>query len=114
MTRNRDIKELERTVAYLEDTISENARYIEKYTGSILTSASIIENLNSDLAEETNIIEQIRRELNALKTADIEDKERLDVLRETLDVMKNGLPEPGKAFLNQRHGSEKKISDLGG
>ena len=110
MTRNRDIKELDRKIAYLEETISKNARDIDSYTTSISQSRCLIEDLESDLAKERNNAEGNLIELNALKMDDADDKERLEVLRGTLYVMKNGLPEPGKAFLNPRHESEKKIS----
>ena len=110
MTRNRDIKQLVRDVDNLEKNILKNSKNIDEYTASIQQSRFLIEDLESDLAKELNDMKDNIIELNALKSADIEDKERLDELRKTLDVMKNGSPEPGKAFLNPRHESEKKIS----
>ncbi|TFH40752.1 MAG: hypothetical protein E4G94_09055 [ANME-2 cluster archaeon] len=114
MTRNRDIKEHERDVDNLEKNISKNAKDMDNYTASISQSRCLIDDLESDLAKELNDMKDNIIELNALKTADIEDKERLDELRRTLDVMKNGSPEPVKAFLNPRHESEKTISHFCG
>ena len=110
MTRNRDIKQLVRDVDNLEKNILKNSKNIDEYTASIQQSRCLVDELESDIAKERNKMEDNLIELNILKTSDIEDKERLEVLRGTLDVMKNGLPGPGKAFLNPRHESEKKIS----
>jgi chromosome segregation ATPase len=112
MTKDRDIRELERAVKQLEANIKDNSKEVERYKLSIRELISMSESFDADARKARARRKDKQIELEHLVEADKEDKETLKELTTALEYLKNGPPEV-KAFMNPRPASEKKITAYG-
>ena len=112
MTRNSDIRELDRAVKQLEANIKDNSKEVERYKSSIREFIRMAESLDADAMKARSRTKEKQIELEQLIEADKEDREKLEELTTALEYLKNGPPEV-KAFMNPRPVTELKITAYG-